>query len=89
MPTHLFNAFFESVDGVQLGGPVTVEKGEYLFVNKNSADDVYFNLSKSPRGWYQSGETSTQAIPQQYIHAVGAQIDAYHNSAPQPPEGEA
>ena len=84
MPTHLFNAFFESVDGTQLGGPVTVEKGEYLFVNKNSADDVYFNLKKSPRGWYQSGETTVQTIPQQYIHAVGTQIDEHDNAQSTP-----
>jgi hypothetical protein len=44
MPTHLFNAFFNSQEGTELGGPVTVEMGEYLFVNKNSADDIYFNL---------------------------------------------
>jgi hypothetical protein len=80
MPTHLFNAFFDAEDGTKLGGPVTVEKDEYLFVNKNSADNVYFNLKKSPRGWFLSGGPTTHTIPQHYIHAIGAQIDEYNEA---------
>jgi hypothetical protein len=79
MPTHLFNAFFTSQQGTQLGGPVTVEKGEYLFVNKNSADDIYFNLKKVEQGWQFSGGPSTYSVPQAYIDAIGEQIDQYNN----------
>lgn len=77
MPTHLFNAYFESLDGVTLAGPVTMDKDEYLFVNKNTSDDVYFNLKKSADGWYSSGGPINHIVPQQYVDAVGVQIDAF------------
>jgi hypothetical protein len=78
MPTHLFNAFFNSQEGTELGGPVTVEMGEYLFVNKNSADDIYFNLIKAGHEWKFSGGPSTYTVPQAYIDAIGAQIDEFN-----------
>jgi hypothetical protein len=77
MPTHLFNAYFEAEDGSTLAGPVTVDKGEYLFVNKNSAADVYFNLNRSAGGWKFSGGPTSHTVPESYIKAVGAQIDAF------------
>jgi hypothetical protein len=80
MPTHLFNAYFESLDGATLAGPVTMDKDEYLFVNKNTADDIYFNLKKSAEGWYFSGGPVTHDVPKAYIDAVGVQIDAYHQT---------
>ncbi|OKS85593.1 hypothetical protein [Mucilaginibacter polytrichastri] len=78
MPTHLFNAYFESLDGATLAGPVTMDKDEYLFVNKNTADDIYFNLKKTTDGWIFSGGPVTHSVPQTYIDAVGAQIDKFH-----------
>ena len=77
MPTHLFNAYIEAEDGSTLAGPVTVDKGEYLFVNKNSAADVYFNLTRSADGWKFLGGPTSHNVPQRYIESVGAQIDAY------------
>nr|WP_294793319.1 hypothetical protein [uncultured Mucilaginibacter sp.] len=79
MPRQLFIAYINTPNGTVLAGPVTVEKDEYLFVNKNTADDVYFNLKKSATGWYFSGGPSVK-IPQEYIDSVGAQIDEYKKS---------
>ncbi|MEO6150909.1 MAG: hypothetical protein ABIP28_12155 [Mucilaginibacter sp.] len=77
MPTHLFNVFFDALDGSTLAGPVTMDKDEYLFVNKNSLLDVYFNLKKGDDGWYLSGGPATHGTPQQYVEAVGAEIDKF------------
>jgi len=57
---------------------VTVDKDEYLFVNKNSAADVYFNLKKSADGWYFSGGPATHPVPPQFIIEIGRQIDEFH-----------
>ena len=79
MPRQLFIAYINTPNGTVLAGPVTVEKDEYLFVNKNTADDVYFNLKKSANGWQFSGGPSVK-IPQEFIDSVGAQIDEYRKS---------
>ena len=78
MPAHLFNAYVQSLTGETLAGPVTMDKDEYLFVNKNTIDDIYFNLKRSKDGWYRSGGPITHSVPQQYIDEVGKQIDEYH-----------
>lgn len=78
MPAHLFNAYVQSINGETLAGPVTMDKDEYLFVNKNTIDNIYFNLKKSADGWYRSGGPTTHDVPQQYIDEVGKQIDEYH-----------
>lgn len=78
MPTHIFTAFFEDLDGSTLAGPVTVDKDEYLFVNKYSAADVYFNLKKSADGWYLSGGPTTHQVPPPFIEEIGRQIDEFH-----------
>ncbi|GAA4317413.1 hypothetical protein GCM10023149_14950 [Mucilaginibacter gynuensis] len=78
MPTHLFNAYIDAPDGTTLAGPVTMDKDEYLFVNKNTVDDIYFNLKKADDGWYYSGGPVTHDVPKQFIDEVGRQIDEYH-----------
>ncbi|NCD69937.1 hypothetical protein [Mucilaginibacter agri] len=85
MPTHLFNAYIDALDGATLAGPVTMNGDEYLFVNKNTADDIYFNLKKAEDGWHYSGGPTTHDVPKEYIDSVGAQIDAYHEGKLQPP----
>ncbi len=76
MAKQLFIAYINAANGTVLAGPVTVEKDEYLFVNKNTADNIYFNLKKSVNGWHFSGGPSVK-IPQEFIDSVGAQIDEY------------
>jgi hypothetical protein len=78
MASQLFIAYIKAPNGVTLAGPVTVEKDEYLFVNKNTADDIYFNLKKLPLGWHFSGGPSIK-IPQEFIDSVGEQIDKYRS----------
>jgi hypothetical protein len=80
MPTHLFNAYVDAQDGSTLAGPVTVDKGEYLFVNKNTIDDIYFNLKKTDQGWILADGPTTHGVPQEYIDSVGAQIDEYNKA---------
>ncbi|MGF7081482.1 hypothetical protein [Mucilaginibacter sp. UYCu711] len=77
MPTHLFNAYIKATDGSILAGPVTVEKGEYLFVNKNNSLNVSFNFKKTNDGWRFAGELATN-IPIEYIKSVGDQVDIYY-----------
>ena len=80
MPVHLFNVFFDALDGTTLAGPVTVDKGEYLFVNKNTVDDISFTLKKSGDKWILADGPTTHGVPKQYIEAVGAEIDKFNKT---------
>jgi hypothetical protein len=78
MVTYLFDASLKLKDGTVLYGPITVsEDKEYLFVQKSSAIDVYFNLKKDGMNWYCSGGPSYEP-PNEYINQIGEQIDKYY-----------
>uniref|UniRef100_F4C9R8 UspA domain protein n=1 Tax=Sphingobacterium sp. (strain 21) TaxID=743722 RepID=F4C9R8_SPHS2 len=72
----LFNAEF-NIGNRTLGGPITVaDEQEYLFVNRNTGDDIYFKLKKSENGqWRQTAGATSFSIPQVIIDLVGQQID--------------
>jgi len=74
----LFNAEF-NMRNRTLGGPITVaDEQEYLFVNRNTGDDIYFKLKKSENGqWKQTWGATSFNMPQEIIDIVGKQIEAY------------
>jgi hypothetical protein len=76
----LFEGQFSAINGKLMKGPVSVdENNEYHFVNRNTADDLYFYLKKSHNGWHFTKGPATYITPQEFIDSIGEQIDKFNN----------
>lgn len=80
MSQELFIATIQLANGNVIKGPVKHVSGdEYLFVNRSSDLDLYFQLKKVGYRWEFSWGPSVE-IPVEYIKQVGRQIDLFHHS---------
>lgn len=64
------------LNGRVVSGPVTT--GDFItfvWINRNSGDDLYFYLKKIDNGWYEAEGGQAIKYPQSAIDAVGLQID--------------